>query len=311
MKEISDRCTTKKSSSESTKGRQRGLRIDLNEFREDDLGDDRMSATRCMIVLLQCAFERDEPDDVVYVESFCHENMDSVMPFPVGAVWCQLYMTKNKHDVPLASLSESLGFYQMGSELRVESKIRSEIESNSRKRVRYSNLLRLFVRSLRHIGKNREAELAIRSAPLTDQERNDVSKREAIESETTKNTTTTTTQEERSNEEVSLKENEEKSSEELTNSTTSPSILSQSNSPQELISRVLTISRNSIKYIANRVRIFIESESHELRNSSGRLVQLFWFLVLVWLLSSQRRQIRLVLGRIFGSLRDDFSAVLR
>ena len=306
MKEISDRCTTKKSSSESTKGRQRGLRIDLNEFREDDLGDDRMSATRCMIVLLQCAFERDEPDDVVYVESFCHENMDSVMPFPVGAVWCQLYMTKNKHDVPLASLSESLGFYQMGSELRVESKIRSEIESNSRKRVRYSNLLRLFVRSLRHIGKNREAELAIRSAPLTDQERNDVSKRESIESETT-NTTTTTKD---INEEGSQsKENEEKSSDELT--TTSPSILSLSNSPQELISRVVTISRNSIKYIANRVRIFIESESHELRNSSGRLVQLFWFLVLVWLLSSQRRQIRLVLGRIFGSLRDDFSAVLR
>ena len=306
MKEISDRSTRKKSSSESTKGRQRGLRIDLNEFREDDLGDDRMSATRCMIVLLQCAFERDEPDDVVYVESFCHENMDSVMPFPVGAVWCQLYMTKNKHDVPLASLSESLGFYQMGSELRVESKIRSEIESNSRKRVRYSNLLRLFVRSLRHIGKNREAELAIRSAPLTDQERNDVSKRESIESETTN--TTTTTQD--INEEGSQsKENEEKSSDEFT--TTSPSILSLSNSPQELISRVLTISRNSIKYIANRVRIFIESESHELRNSSGRLVQLFWFLVLVWLLSSQRRQIRLVLGRIFGSLRDDFSAVLR
>ena len=195
----------------------------------------------------------------------------------------------------------------MGSELRVESKIRSEIESNSRKRVRYSNLLRLFVRSLRHIGKNREAELAIRSAPLTDQERNDVSKRESIESETT-NRTTTTTQD--INEEGSQsKENEEKSSDELT--TTSPSILSLSNSPQELISRVVTISRNSIKYIANRVRNFIESESHELRNSSGRLVQLFWFLVLVWLLSSQRRQIRLVLGRIFGSLRDDFSAVLR
>ena len=109
------------------------MRIDLNEFR-DDLGDDHMSATRCMIVLLQCAFERDEPDDVVVVESFCHEHMDSVIPFTVGAVWCQLYMTKNKHDVPLASLSESLGFYQMGSELRVESKIRSEIESNSRKR---------------------------------------------------------------------------------------------------------------------------------------------------------------------------------
>ena len=306
LKEISEKSSTKKSSSESTKGGgQRGLRIDLNEFR-DDLGDDHMSATRCMIVLLQCAFERDEPDDVVVVESFCHENMDSVMPFPVGAVWCQLYMTKNKHDVPLASLSESLGFYQMGSELRVESKIRSEIESNSRKRVRYSNLLRLFVRSLRHIGKNREAELAIRSAPLTDQERNDVSKRESIESETTN--TTTTTQD--INEEGSQsKENEEKSSDELT--TTSPSILSLSNSPQELISRVVTISRNSIKYIANRVRIFIESESHELRNSSGRLVQLFWFLVLVWLLSSQRRQIRLVLGRIFGSLRDDFSAVLR
>ena len=196
----------------------------------------------------------------------------------------------------------------MGSELRVESKIRSEIESNSRKRVRYSNLLRLFVRSLRHIGKNREAELAIRSAPLTDQERNDVSKRESIESETT-NTTTTTTTKDIKEEEGSSNENEEKSSDELT--TTSPSILSLSNSPQELISRVVTISRNSIKYIANRVRNFIESESHELRNSSGRLVQLFWFLVLVWLLSSQRRQIRLVLGRIFGSLRDDFSAVLR
>jgi len=298
LKEISK--ISSSDGTESTKGRQGGLRISLNEFRNDDV-DNRTSATRCMIVLLQCAFERDEPDDVVCVESFCHEFMESLMPFPVGAVWCQLYMTKNKHDVPLASLSESLGFYQSGTELRVESKIASEIKSNEKKRMRYLALLRLFVRSLRHVGKIREAELAIRSAPLTDRERDDVSK-----CTTTTDHSVTTATEKKNNNNIKHETSEK---EEVENESSNKAVVSSSS--QDIMTRIVNQTRNTFKYITNRIRALIESESQELRNSSGRLVQLFWFLVLLWLLSSQRRQIRLVLGRIFGSLRDDFSAVLQ